>query len=354
MKWKIPSEIFRPLCPVTLSSVLQFSTWGSLNTAKKLWGFHEKEGQDGLPAVSSITNSYLVNPRVFIQYSFCAVYCSLRRNWECLPGVIPGEKRGEVPSPGLCLLLLLLLHRAAPAGSEAGTGLWLPRVAGEGTLGWNGTKQQLPEVSGGAGPAPCGSNLQQAAPKTCRVCPGHSERIAFTSKFLISVKKCVPIIATCFLNDLFWTILLYSVWFSSFVFILKMKKIHFRKLFFHRRLSIPPSAGTNPLVRLCRAAQHGISPTVPDAPQAKPGQGGCGRNSWPTTGRSAAPCPPVSRSSQLTAESLSAFRLELLIWFHFARCLSVCLLPCQEDRAMAFFSVRSRLPLQTYRHEGKP
>lgn len=46
-------------------------------------------------AVTSITDSYLVNPRILIQYSFCAMHCSLQGNWEHLPGVITGEKKGE-------------------------------------------------------------------------------------------------------------------------------------------------------------------------------------------------------------------------------------------------------------------
>lgn len=139
--------------------------------------------------------------------------------------------------------------------------------------------------------------------------------------------------------------------FSSFIFILKMKKIHLRKHFFHRPFLISPSAGINPLVWLCHVACHGISFTLSDVPQTKSGQGGCSRNSSPNT---AAPCLQVIRSSQLTVESLCAFKLQLLICFHFARCLSAFLPPCQEDRVRTFFTVRSRLPFQTYRNEGKP
>lgn len=142
---------------------------------------------------------------------------------------------------------------------------------------------------------------------------------------------------------------MFLVCFSSFIFILKMKKIHLLKHFFHRHFS----AGTNPLVWLCHAAQHGISSTVSGAPSAKPGQGQCCRNNSPTT---AAQLPLVCRSSGGSSQlwSLCAFKSELLLCFHFARCLSVFLFPCQEDRVKTFFTVRSRLPFQTYRGEEKP
>lgn len=94
------SEKFLQRFSDTLCSVLLFSTWSSLETPKNS-GFCQNGGQDGLLAVSSITNSYSVNPGIFIQYSFYAIYYSLWGNRERSPGVTTGEKLGEALPAGL-------------------------------------------------------------------------------------------------------------------------------------------------------------------------------------------------------------------------------------------------------------